>query len=81
MTEPTMQNRPNNVFYQEHLSKEGISRTYDEWLDAFEKKLRALVENNAVCDDCPLRETCENNPYDCDALDALKKLFGKETPK
>jgi len=42
------------------------------------EKLRVSVVNNEICDDCPLRETCENNPYDCDALDALKKLLGKE---
>ena len=47
-------------------------------MTAFEAKLRALVQNNEVCDDCPFRENCENYPYDCEALDALKKLFGKE---
>jgi len=44
----------------------------------FQQKLRTQIENNAICDDCPFRETCENSPYDCDALDALKKLLGKE---
>ena len=42
------------------------------------EKLRVRVVNNEICDDCPFSSYCENYPYDCEALDALKKLFGKE---
>jgi len=45
----------------------------------FKEKLRLQVQNNELCDDCPFSSYCENYPYDCGALDALKKLFGKET--
>jgi MoaA/NifB/PqqE/SkfB family radical SAM enzyme len=57
-----------------------IVRAEFEDIEVFEKlrKLQIQVENNTICDDCPFRDYCENYPYDCDALDALKKLFGKE---
>jgi hypothetical protein len=49
-----------------------------DWIMVMKQKVHDLLENNAVCDDCPFRSYCENYPYDCNALDALRELFGKE---
>jgi len=38
------ENMPNNVFYQEHLTKEEISRIYDDYLKKIMEKLKEIEQ-------------------------------------
>jgi len=48
-------------------------------IEGFEKQLADLLDDDKVCDGCGFFNHCEDEPYDCNAMDALRKIAGKET--